>query len=149
MVSIYGPTYSKVQDLTEHTGYVLALAFSASGNNLVSGGVDTKIQIYEKEGAQFKHLITLSSHYNHISSLFFFKESLISGSTDKNINLYENFVHVHSITYDISVQTLTCNESVLVCGLLYGVIATFDNNLVKKTSWVAHKGWVKALAFAN
>jgi WD40 repeat protein/uncharacterized caspase-like protein len=77
------------QTLSGHSGSVLALAFSATGNWLASGGDEGTIRLWEGDTGRAEQ--TLTGHQGRITSLAFSPDErqLLSGSADQTAILWD------------------------------------------------------------
>ncbi|NJN75049.1 MAG: WD40 repeat domain-containing protein [Synechococcaceae cyanobacterium RL_1_2] len=90
-------------ELTGHSGWILAVALSADGSRLVSGGSDRQLKLWDL--AQKRELVTLQGHGHPIQAIAFGHQEnqldlLISGDQSGLIKIW------HSETYAL-IATLT------------------------------------------
>ncbi|MDX1410421.1 MAG: hypothetical protein R3330_19860, partial [Saprospiraceae bacterium] len=77
--------------LEDHNDKVLAVAFSASGKYLASGGADNKLYIWRREGGRWQPGAGFDTHDNDIVDLAFSGDSLLlTASTDRTVRLYRD-----------------------------------------------------------
>jgi WD40 repeat protein len=90
-LTIGGIETTQIQkSVTAHKGTALALAFSADGLTLASGGgADRSVKLWD--AITLEHLITLTGHTDRIAGLAFSPDGrmLASGSFDKTVKLWD------------------------------------------------------------
>ena len=74
--------------LVGHSGPILAVAFSASGEVVATGSKDCTARLYDAASGALK--ITLSGHGDHVRALEYLADKgvLASGSQDKSAKLW-------------------------------------------------------------
>ena len=96
---------SPYEELAQHEGPVRALAFSPDGSQLVSGGQDNVLRVWDLATAQERAV--LRGHASHVRDCVFSPDSLLllSAGRDQQIKLWEPDSYGESLTLGASART--------------------------------------------
>ncbi len=104
--------WSTKQSFTHHSGAVLCVRFSPSGNHIASGSDDKTVNVYRRDG-RFVFAKKLSDHKSDVVGLAWTGELLLSAGCDGVINIYDaaHFGLVRKIEENVSLKGLAVDPA--------------------------------------
>ncbi|KAL7346052.1 WD40 domain-binding protein [Encephalitozoon intestinalis] len=116
-------TQSKI--VKRHTHWVLSLDVSPDGRYVASGGLDGGVNLYSREGEYIRSFL---GHRKGVVALKFYKESLVTGSRDNSVVVWNlNGEVLLSYAHTMPVTCICSGEDYIASGSKDGRIKVYKN----------------------